>query len=124
MSKSEPGPSNVLISAGRGSLQVVLCGMLVQLLGFLKLLLIAHWFGVSLELDAYYLALVVPALLQGFIGGALQTGFVPVYMQLQASDAAQAGDLAGQVFVRLLWGLLFVSIVLSLSSSFFLPLCK
>ena len=42
-------------------------------------------------------------------------------MQLQARDADEAANLAGQIFVRLLWGLLVVSILLSLSSSFIVP---
>ena len=63
----------------RSSLLVTVFALFTQGIGFIKLLLVAQYFGVSVELDAYYLSLVIPTLLLGFVVGALQTGFMPVY---------------------------------------------
>lgn len=101
----------------RDTINVVLCGLLAQAAGFLKLLLVARYFGVGPELDGYYLALVLPALIQGFLIGALQTGFVPVYAALRHEgrpDAAAA--LSQAVSWRLLAVLLCSGAALSAAS--------
>jgi len=101
----------------RDTINVVLCGLLAQITGFVKLLLIAHYFGVSPELDGYYLALAIPAVVQGFITSAVQTGFVPIYISLRSQGAIdEAHSLAVAVFHRLFLFLLFLSLALSLSS--------
>jgi murein biosynthesis integral membrane protein MurJ len=66
----------------KSSISVISFSLFIQLISFVKLLLIAHYFGVGAELDGYYLSLVIPALLLGLVGGALQTGFMPVYGRL------------------------------------------
>ena len=95
----------------------MLCGLLAQIIGFVKLLLIARYFGISAELDGYYLALAVPAVVQGFITGAVQTGFVPIYISLRTDGSnAAAQSLASALFLRLLMFLLGLSLLLSLFS--------
>lgn len=101
----------------RDGLNVLLCGLLVQALGFLKLLLIARLFGVGVELDGYYLALAIPAVVQGFVGGAVQTGFLPVYVELRSiGQQSAATALFAAVFYRLLLVLILACIVLSVNS--------
>ena len=63
----------------RDGLNVLVCDGVVQALGFIKLLLIARMFGVGTDLDGYYLALALPAVVQGFVSGAVQTGFLPIH---------------------------------------------
>lgn len=90
------------------SLYVTGFSLLTQAIGFLKLLLIANYFGVSVELDGYYLALTIPTLLLGFIGGGLQTGFVPIYGKLLAEgNLAQAREFRS----ALLWLLVALAAV-------------
>lgn len=67
---------------------VVFGSVVTQLGGFAKTVLIAHLFGASAALDGYYLALVIPTLLVGLIGGALQVGFVPTYLRVLQGHAA------------------------------------
>lgn len=61
---------------------VTAASVLTQFAGFGKTLLIAHLFGAGVDLDGYYLALVIPSLLAGVVAGSLQTGFVSVYVGL------------------------------------------
>lgn len=102
----------------RDTINVVLFGLLAQATGFVKLLLVARYFGVGAELDAYYLALTLPALLQGFLSGALQTSFVPVYVGLRhRGDTDGAAALAGAVGWRLMALLVGCSVLLSAASA-------
>jgi putative peptidoglycan lipid II flippase len=103
----------------RQSVRIVIgCSLLVQLTGFLKMVLVARYFGASAELDGYYLALVLPGFLLGFVSGAFQTGFVPVYVSLRAEgQTEQAHALYGALF-WLLAGLLGgLTLVLSLNAA-------
>lgn len=92
---------------------VVLFSLLTQLAGFLKTLLIAYYFGASADLDGYYLALVLPSLVVGVLGGILQTGFIPVYMELLRNDQYQAGLLRNRIFTLLILVLFPLCIILS-----------
>lgn len=61
---------------------------IAQILGFLKLWITARLFGVSPELDGYFLALVVPTLISGVLAGLLQTSLFPVRAKLAAEQEA------------------------------------
>ena len=68
--------------------------VLAQLVGFLRTAIMAFLFGASGLVDAYYLALVVPILLSGIIGGWLQVAFVGRYMEL----CRQPGEASAEAF--------------------------
>jgi peptidoglycan biosynthesis protein MviN/MurJ (putative lipid II flippase) len=58
---------------------------IAQAAGFLKLWFTARLFGISAELDGYFLALVLPTLISGVVSGMLQTGLFPVRAKLAAA---------------------------------------
>src|SRR5580704_14343252 len=66
-----------ILSAAR---TVVIFGLILQVAGFVKLLVIADYFGAGPLLDAYYLGLVIPTFLASVAAGILQTAFVPAYV--------------------------------------------
>lgn len=103
----------------RNTLTVTISSLLIQLIGFLKLLLIAKYFGAGAELDGYYLALIIPTLLLGFVGGALQTGFMPVYGGLLAKNEHNRALIFRS---NLLWISIIVISVLCLIFYMFTPL--
>jgi putative peptidoglycan lipid II flippase len=70
-----------ILSAAR---TVVIFGLILQVAGFVKLLVIADYFGAGPLLDAYYLGLVVPTFLASLSAGILQTAFVPAYVGARA----------------------------------------
>ncbi|MFY7698607.1 MAG: lipid II flippase MurJ [Legionella sp.] len=56
--------------------------VVAQLTALLKMWLSAHLFGIGPELDAYYLALVLPTFIAAIITSVLQTGLFPVQAKL------------------------------------------
>lgn len=96
--------------------------LLAQAIGFLRTLVIAALFGASINLDAYYLSLIVPALVSGIVGGALQGGFVPVYIRLLTREASErATALRGAVTWLLVGSLLLASISAALAAPIWVP---
>ena len=57
--------------------------LVAQLAGYVKLWLMARLFGVSPELDGYYLGFVLPTVLAGALSGILQIGVVPLHAELR-----------------------------------------
>jgi len=107
----------------RSSITVVTFSLFVQLIGFAKLLLIARYFGAGAVLDGYYLALVIPGLLLGFVGGGLQTSFMPVYGKLLSQgDLERARSFRSDMFWALLILLLLVSLSLFAARPAIIPL--
>lgn len=91
---------------------VVVLGVLLQLAGFAKLLVIADYFGAGPILDAYYLGLVIPTFLTAVSTGTLQTAFVPAYVSAKArGEDATARTLAN---VTLTWVALALAAVATL----------
>lgn len=73
---------------------VVTLGLVFQIAGLGKLLVIARYFGAGPLLDAYYLGSVVPAFLIGLSTALLQTAFVPAYIDATArSDGSAAAGI-------------------------------
>ena len=63
---------------------VIAFGLIFQLAGFIKLLVVAACFGAGPVLDGYYLGLVIPTFLTGISSALLQAGFVPRYVAANA----------------------------------------
>ncbi len=110
----------------RSSQIVTLLGVAVQLVGFLRTVIIAAALGVSLDVDAYNIAILAPAFITNVVGGWLQVSFVGRYAALVATgerhlaEAFRAGMLVlvcciGVAAVAICW--LFPVQVMS----FFLP---
>jgi len=70
---------------------VISLGVIFQAAGFIKLLVVANYFGAGPVLDGYYLGLVIPTFLTGIAATLLQAGFVPRYIAANArKDGAAA----------------------------------
>lgn len=83
---------------------VSLLAMLSQLVAFIRTAIMASLFGASSVVDAYNLALVVPVLLSGVVGGWLQAGFVGRYLALRQHnelDAAHFSIAIGQMVLAI-----------------------
>lgn len=122
-----PAPSRVpqisgAMSVGRASLLLGLMVALSRLTGFGRVMLTSALYGVSSKTDAYNAAFNIPDTLSILIaGGALATGFVPVFTGLLERGQPQA---AVRTF-RAMWTLLLVAfgaITLSLFVLTFTPL--
>lgn len=65
----------------RASFTILLANFLSRLLGFLREVLIAHFFGARAVTDSFLVASVLPTTVAGLIGGALTTVFIPVFVE-------------------------------------------
>lgn len=84
-----PSSSPGTLSAAR---TVVAFGLVFQLAGLGKMLIIAQYFGAGPILDAYYLGLVIPTFLAGLAMALLQIGFVPTYVEAKTRKDERAAE--------------------------------
>lgn len=69
----------------RSTLAITALQMSGKMLGLLKTLVIAAWFGASAPLDAFWVAYTIPAMLPGMVRGVVATAFIPGFMRSAAS---------------------------------------
>ncbi|HAC66273.1 MAG TPA: virulence factor MviN [Cyanothece sp. UBA12306] len=94
-----------------------------KLISVIKELVVAWRFGLSDDLDAFFIALIVPSFLVTVIGNSFNTALIPTYIQVreqQGMKAAQKLFSGAMVFSLIL--LLLVTIVMGVTAPFFLPL--
>lgn len=85
----------------------------------LKSIVVAYYFGVGAELDGYYLALTVPTLFAGVLGGVLQTGFFPIFARLAAGGEHESARRFRATLLAVVAGVgLLGSVGLSLASPY------
>jgi putative peptidoglycan lipid II flippase len=107
----------------RAALTVGVMTLLVKGVGFAKSLVVAYQFGTADALDAFYIAWILPSMAINVIAAALNSAFVPTYVQLQEQqdqDAAQ--KLLGNVMVCAIGLLLACAVLLALLAPYILPL--
>lgn len=82
-----------------------------KLLGFLRELLLASYFGASGQIDAYVVAYAVPLFLAGGIGYAFSTAIIPGYYRrvTEAGEAAGRHYLMASCVSSLVWSLILLS---------------
>ncbi len=69
-------------SITRATLVIFIAHFSSRILGFLREMLIAHFFGARAITDSYLVATVLPATIAGLIGGALSTVFIPLFIEV------------------------------------------
>jgi putative peptidoglycan lipid II flippase len=86
-----------------GALSVALGISLTRIVGLVRQRVIAHYFGLGMEADAWSAAFRIPNVLQNLFGDqALSASFIPVYASLVArGDRREADRVAGAVFALL-----------------------
>ena len=96
---------------------------LVKLAAVVKEMAIAYQFGTSDELDAFLIALLLPAFAVTLIGGSLNAALIPTYIQVREQEGQPAAErVLASVMVVSTGFLVVLSIILALTSSYFLPL--
>jgi len=90
-----------------------------QVVSFLKTLVVASIYGVSLPLDAFNLSLAMPAVICGVFSALMQAGFVPLYMKLRgAEDFENANDVCGRYYWNIVLVLLALAICVFLTKDY------
>jgi putative peptidoglycan lipid II flippase len=93
---------------------VVGAGILIsRLTGLFRNFLLAHFFGLSVEADAYNAASKIPNIMRTLLGeGALSASFVPVYSRLlEKGDERAANALAGAILGLLMAAISVLTLV-------------
>lgn len=91
---------------------VAMSTMLSRVLGFIRDMIIANYFGASAKLDGFFVAFRIPNLFRRLVGeGALTISFVPVYLEyLETKGKKEALQFAQKIFVLLAMVLLFICV--------------
>lgn len=82
---------------------VTILNVLVQLVAFLRTVIIAAAFGASTTVDAYFLGLVVPSFLATIFLGWLQVGFVGRYAEMLTQEDRRRATMYFSRFLLLLF---------------------
>ena len=91
-------------------------GVLAKVVGLFREIVVADAFGLSPNLDLFYLALLVPLYLLNTLINPLGSSVVPVLNQLKLNDKNEAVTFTNSVLTWLLFGLCFIAVVLPLCS--------
>jgi putative peptidoglycan lipid II flippase len=91
---------------------------IVKMAATAKELFVAHRFGTSDALDAYLIALVMPAFFGSVLAGSFNAAFIPAYVQIREHQGREAAQklFAGTMFLCLLL-LVSASVLLALIAS-------
>ena len=113
MADRSPGPS--LRAVGRAALVLTSGSAVAQLIGVGREIFIAAQVGISRDLDALLIALVLPLALSGVLTSGTITALVPAYLDARtAVGLVGARRLAGAVLMLVAIGAIFLSIGLTL----------
>lgn len=91
---------------GKTVFYIILISLFTKVLGFLRELLLAYFYGTSDVVDAYLLAVAIPTIFFGWLT-SLSVGYTPLYVDAREEKGRQEGD-------NYTFSLLAVSIVVSI----------
>lgn len=96
--------------------------LLSKVIGFLRDIILAYFYGASTVSDAFLISLVIPSVIFGFIGTGIYTSYIPMYSQIEEHGGKGEAD----KFTRSLIGflLLFSTAVIAFGLLFTEPLVK
>ncbi|ODA22638.1 murein biosynthesis integral membrane protein MurJ [Photobacterium damselae] len=84
--------------------------LLTQLLGFIREVIVANYYGASFITDAYIISIVSPTIIIGFISSGLASVFVPKYMKISNIDSVNE---TRQYTINLLFSSLLIAVVIA-----------
>lgn len=104
---------------GKSASVLLFWNLFSQVISFLKTLVVASVYGVSLPLDAFNLSLAMPAIICGVFSAFMQAGFVPVYMRLRSNETTdEADDFCGRYYWNMILVLIAIAVLTYLTRGF------
>jgi putative peptidoglycan lipid II flippase len=101
---------------------VGLLTVLVKLASVAKELVVAWNFGTGDELDAFYIAFVVPSLIINVIAGSFQSSLIPTYIEVREQEGKKAAqNLFSGVSVLALWLSIIATVFIIVIAPMYLP---
>ncbi len=84
----------------KGTIIIIIATFASKILGFIREILIAKYYGASVITDSYLIATILPSALAGIIGGALTTVFIPLFIEERNKNGDQkAWEVASSVII-------------------------
>lgn len=77
---------------------LIFMSVISKVLGFFREILIARNFGISSDVDAYFVAVSVPALIGGALGSSLGIALIPIYHKVRSRHDCEAEILLKNTF--------------------------
>jgi len=96
---------------------IAFINLLSKFIGFAREMLVANYFGVTAQTDAFLVALIVPSALLGLFAAGLGTLIVPFYLEKKAVAIEEARKFVNSTF--LVWG--SISVLVSILILAFAP---
>jgi putative peptidoglycan lipid II flippase len=84
----------------KATINITILSFIGIVFGFISQLIIAYYFGVSLERDAYFAAIVVPTYITSIITGSIGFVFLPKVIELRNDDNQDYRRVVNIVFVN------------------------
>ncbi|MBD81636.1 MAG: hypothetical protein CL840_22140 [Crocinitomicaceae bacterium] len=94
-----------------GSLTVLTVSMIARLVGLLKEIVIAKEFGLSAELDTYFLAILIPMYAVVSLTNPLGPTFIPVYNRLEIKGKEEAQVLFSKILGYVFYGSVALALI-------------
>ncbi len=91
MSEESQAPAATRALVGRAALVILAATIVGRLLGLVRDMVVANYFGAQSTTDAFFLAYKVPYLLSLTVAGALTATFIPVFTQRMATGRKEEG---------------------------------
>lgn len=118
-----PPAYSVRSVVGKAALVIVAATLVGRLLGLVRDIAVAYFFGAQGDTDAFFLAFKVPYLLTLMVSGALTATFVPLFSyRLALNRKREAWDLSINIGNIICLVLIGVSVLLVIIAPWFIPL--
>lgn len=91
---------------------VMIITILSKILGFVRDIVLANYFGSCTITDAYYVSQTIPEFLFSLIVQAISIGFIPIYSQILSSDGEKKADKFTNNIIKLCTILALVIVVI------------
>lgn len=74
------------------ALTIIIITLLTRILGFGREIVLAHYYGASYITDAYLISLTIPMTIFGFVGAAINVGYIPLYSKIENDQSLYDAD--------------------------------
>ena len=109
-------------SVSEAAIILVVITFLSKIIGYLRTVLVAYYFGATAQVDAFVVAMLIPSMVLGIIAGGLQTAIIPVYTEKRHEDVHRAKVFVNQIFAMNLIVLAAISVLMFLFPTTFVKI--
>ena len=82
---------------------IVIITFLSKVVGYIRDVLVANYFGASAQTDSFFFALLIPSMLLGIIAGGLHLVVIPVYTEKRKENPENAKILITTNYTYISW---------------------